>query len=108
MARGDSISEIYTLPADGSYVVLDVPADEEWLMTAWGENNNNATLFYAVTAGSTDYVWLMDANFIATNRSVDCYNMKVTFNPGHEAVIRATGGSEKFAYVGGYKTKDTS
>ena len=100
MARGDAVVDSVTV-GTSSYVEVQPPADEEWLIKMWGAGNWSGQALYLYD-GSTR-VW------VGGGDQADELTYALAINNGHYLSFHntSTGASQAF-YYSGYKTKDTS
>jgi hypothetical protein len=100
MARGDAVVDIVTVGAS-SYVEVQPPADEEWVIKMWGSGNWSGYALY-IYDGSTR-VWVGQSDLADSETPIT-----LAINNGHYLSFHNTGGSAAGFFYSGYKTKDTS
>ena len=104
MARGDTITEFFTISNNATYNAVSIPADEEWLVTMFVGGNDNQIAIYAHDNGSTNYSWVG----YMTSTWLGLRILKMTFNQAHNFSYLAHSGQPKYFHMSGFKTKDTS
>lgn len=104
MARGDAITEFFTISNNSTYNAVSIPSDEEWLVTMFSGGNDNLISIYLHDNGSTNYSWMGDMTSTWLHNKV----LKLTVNQAHTFSYLAHSGQPKYFHMSGFKTKDTS
>ena len=111
MARGDTVSDIVHMDTNGAYVQVSIPADEEWMITGWIGDNNNAIAVYVQDVDEstdTERIWFTDM-VLSTNSSYIANGYgKWFFNPATVFAVICHNNQPREIFYSGIKTKDTS